>query len=45
MKIEEVVNRAVVIDNIEEEGEVIVDALHKVDVPKVKYQHLSILVN
>ena len=33
MKIEEVINRAVVIDNIEEEGEAIVDALQKVDVP------------
>ena len=33
MKIEEVLNRAVVIDNIEEEGEAIVDALQKVDVP------------
>lgn len=33
MKIEEVVNRAVVVDNVEDEGKAIVDALQKVDVP------------
>lgn len=33
MKIEEVINRAVVVDNIEDEGKAIVDALQKVDVP------------
>lgn len=40
MKIEEVINRAVVIDNIEEEGEAIVDALQKVDVP-VDFIHIG----
>lgn len=40
MKIEEVINRAVVIDNIEEEGKAIVDTLQKVDVP-VDFIHIG----
>lgn len=40
MKIEEVINRAVVVDNVEEEGKAIVDALQKVDVP-VDFIHIG----
>lgn len=40
MKIEDVINRAVVIDNVKEEGEAIVNALQKVDVP-VDFIHID----
>ena len=40
MKIEDVINRAVVIDNVKDEGEAIVNALQKVDVP-VDFIHVD----
>lgn len=44
MKIEDVINRAVVIDNVKEEGEAIVNALQKVDVP-VDFIHIDALLS